>query len=147
DHDLGRVWRRSFQRSIMKLLTSCILAAFVVLAAAPAEAKSLRGDAFITAMNGNTLYGKAVDGTPYKLYFLPGGQATIQEGNGEPLRGAWSLDKNGDVCLKWPDTAASEDGCYRVDVVGHKVTWSDKDGSHKARLFGGVAPLDMSKGQ
>lgn len=121
------------------------LGAVALLASMPAEAKSLRGDAFITAMNGNTLTGKMADGTPYKLYFLPGGQATIQEGAGKPQSGTWSLDKSGDVCLKWPSAVASEDGCYRVNVVGHKVTWSNKDGTQKARLFGGVAPLEMSK--
>ena len=98
-------------------------------------------------MEGNTLYGKMTDGTPYKLYFLPGGQATIQEGKAEPQHGAWSLDDNGDVCLKWTGDVASESGCYRVDVVGHKVTWSNKDGSQKARLFGGVKPLEMKEGQ
>ena len=123
------------------------LGAVALLASVPAEAKSLRGDAFITAMSGNTLTGKMANGTPYKLYFLPGGQATIQEGKNEPQHGTWSLDKNGDVCLKWPAAVASEDGCYCVDVVGHKVTWSNKDGSQKARLFGGVAPLDMSKSE
>jgi hypothetical protein len=123
------------------------LAAVTILAGVPAEAKSLKGDAFITAMEGNTLYGKMADGTKYKLYFLPGGQATIQEGTAQPVSGTWSLDKGGDVCLKWPAAVASEDGCYRVDVVGHKVTWSNKDGSQKARLFGGVAPLDMSKSE
>jgi hypothetical protein len=123
------------------------IGAVVLLASVPAEAKSLKGDAFITAMSGNTLTGKMENGTPYKLYFLPGGQATIQEGKAEPQSGTWSLDKSGDVCLKWPSAVASEDGCYRVDVVGHKVTWSNKDGSQKARLFGGVAPLDMSKSE
>jgi hypothetical protein len=112
-----------------------------------AMAKALRGDAFITAMDGNTLTGKMVDGTPYKLYFLAGGQATIQEGTGQPQSGTWNLDNSGDVCLKWPAAVAAEDGCYRVDVVGHKVSWSNKDGTQKARLFGGVAPLDMSKSQ
>jgi len=132
------------------MFTKFALAAFgavVLLASVPAEAKSLRGDAFITAMSGNTLTGKMENGTPYKLYFLPGGQATIQEGKAEPQSGTWSLDKSGDVCLKWPSAVASEDGCYRVDVVGHKVTWSNKDGSQKARLFGGVAPLEMSKSE
>jgi hypothetical protein len=133
----------------MRKLTVLFLAsaAVALLANAPAEAKALRGDAFITAMDGNTLTGKMVDGTPYKLYFLPGGQATIQEGTGQPQSGTWSLDKSGDVCLKWPAAVAAEDGCYRVDVVGHKVSWSNKDGTQKARLFGGVAPLDMSKSQ
>ena len=132
------------------MLNKFALAAFgavVLLASVPAEAKSLRGDAFITAMQGNTLTGKSSDGKRYKVYFLPGGQATIQEGSAEPEHGAWSLDKSGDVCLKWPAAVASEDGCYRVDVVGHKVTWSSKDGSQKARLFGGVAPLEMTKNQ
>ncbi len=123
------------------------LGAVALLASVPAEAKSLRGDAFITAMDGNTLTGKSADGTPYKLYFLPGGQATIQEGSGQPQYGHWTLDKSGDVCLKWSGDVASEDGCYRVEVVGHKVTWSNKDGSQKARLFGGVAPLEMSKSE
>jgi hypothetical protein len=130
-------------RKLTMLFSASI--ASVLLAGMPAEAKPLRGDAFITAMDGNTLYGKMADGTAYKLYFLPGGQATIQEGNGQPQSGTWSLDKSGDVCLKWPSAVSSEDGCYRVDVVGHKVTWSDKDGSQKARLFGGIAPLEMSK--
>jgi hypothetical protein len=130
----------------MTRLALALLAMLVALAPA-AEAKALRGDAFITAMEGNTLTGKMADGTAYKLYFLPGGQATIQEGTGEPQSGNWSLDKSGDVCLKWPSAVASEDGCYRVDVVGHKVSWSNKDGTQKARLFGGVAPLEMSKNQ
>ena len=132
------------------MFTKFALAAFgavVLLASVPAEAKSLKGDAFITAMSGNTLTGKMENGTPYKLYFLPGGQATIQEGTGDPQFGTWTIDKSGDVCLKWPSAMASEDGCYRVDVVGHKVTWSNKDGSQKARLFGGVAPLEMSKSE
>jgi hypothetical protein len=128
----------------MKKLALAVLAMLVV-AAPIAEAKALRGDAFITAMDGNTLTGKMADGTHYKLYFLPGGQATIQEGDAKAESGTWSLDNGGDVCLKWPAAVATEDGCYRVDVVGHKVTWSNKDGSQKARLFGGVAPLDMSK--
>jgi hypothetical protein len=132
----------------MKKLTIVLLASVAAMQfglMVPAEAKSLRGDAFITAMDGNTLTGKMGDGTPYKLYFLPGGQATIQEGDGQPQYGTWTLDKSGDVCLKWPAAVTSEDGCYRVDVTGHKVNWSNKDGSQKARLFGGVAPLDMAK--
>ncbi|GAB2178838.1 hypothetical protein [Dongia sp. agr-C8] len=128
---------------MLKNFALAALGAAALLAGVPAEAKSLRGDAFITAMAGNTLTGKTADGTPYKLYFLPGGQATIQEGTAETQTGAWSLDKSGDVCLKWPKAVVSEDGCYRVDVVGHKVSWSSKNGTQKARLFGGVAPLEM----
>lgn len=134
----------------MKKLTMVLLASVAAAQlglSLPATAKALRGDAFITAMDGNTLTGKMADGTKYKLYFLPGGQATIQEGDGQPQSGTWSLDNSGDVCLKWPKSVTSEDGCYRVDVVGHKVSWANKDGTQKARLFGGVAPLEMSKSQ
>ena len=131
----------------MVLMVSVAAAQLGLLFSGAATAKALRGDAFITAMEGNTLTGKMEDGTPYKLYFLPGGQATIQEGTSEPQHGTWSLDNSGDVCLKWPSAVNSEDGCYRVDVVGHKVTWSNKDGTQKARLFGGVAPLDMIKAE
>ncbi len=124
----------------MKRLALAALAMLVALGptlAPVAEAKALRGDVFITAMDGNTLTGKMADGTVYKLFFLPGGQATIQEGKKQPQSGTWSLDKSGDVCLKWPSSVTSENGCYRVDVEGHKVSWSNKDGTEKARLFGG----------
>jgi hypothetical protein len=131
----------------MVLVASAVVAQLGLSFSVPAMAKPLRGDAFITAMDGNTLYGKMSDGTAYKLYFLAGGQATIQEGSGQPQSGAWSLDKSGDVCLKWPSAVSAESGCYRVDAIGHKITWSNKDGSQKARLFGGVAPLEMSKSQ
>ena len=131
----------------MLKLTIAAVGALALLASLPAEAKTLRGDAFITAMNGNTLGGKMADGTPYKLYFLPGGQATIQEGTGEPQFGTWTIDKSGDVCLKWPSAVASEDGCYRVSVDGTKVTWSNKEGTLKGKLLGGVAPLEMSKAE
>ena len=52
------------------------LAAFgaaLILASVPANAKDLRGDAFITAMQGNTLSGKTMEGTPFKMFFVPGG--------------------------------------------------------------------------
>jgi hypothetical protein len=119
------------------------LGAVALLASVPAEAQALRGDAFITAMYRNTLTGKTAEGTPYTLYFLPGGQATIQEGTARPQFGHWSLDRSGDVCLKWSGRAASENGCYRVKMDGRSVTWSNKNGTQKARLLGTVAPLEM----
>jgi hypothetical protein len=131
----------------MRKLTLAAFGAVAMLVSLPASAGVLRGDAFITAMNGNTLSGKMEDGTPYRLYFVPGGQATIQEGSGKPQFGTWTIDKSGDVCLKWPDAVASEDGCYRVETKGKHVTWSNKDGTNKGKLLGGVAPLEMSKAQ
>jgi len=132
----------------MRAFTLAAFGVIALLASLPAEAAGethlLRGDAFITAMNGNTLSGKMENGTPYKLYFVPGGQATIQEGTADPQFGAWTIDKHGDVCLKWPSGVAAEDGCFRVEVNGTKVTWSNKDGTHQGGLLGGVAPLTIS---
>jgi hypothetical protein len=131
----------------MRNITLAAISAVALLASLPASAGALRGDAFITAMDGNTLSGKMADGTPYKLYFVPGGQATIQEGAGEPKFGTWSIDKSGDVCLKWPKGVAAQDGCYRVVATGTKVTWSNKAGTLKGDLLGGIAPLEMSKAE
>ena len=130
-------------------MTKLALALLAMLVALPtASATVLRGDAFVTAMNGNTLAGKDMNGNPFKLYFVPGGQATIQVGSNKPAFGSWTIDKSGDVCVKWaPGAAAEEAGCFRVQAEGSNVTWSNKDGTHKGGLLGAVAPLTMSKGQ
>jgi hypothetical protein len=130
----------------MRQFALAALSAVALLASQPAEANELRGDAFITAMNGNTLSGKMMDGTPFKMYFVPGGTATVQRGTGEPEIGSWSLDEAGDVCLKFPESVG-ETGCYRVAAEGSKVTWTNKSGTGHGKLLGTVAPLEMSAGQ
>jgi hypothetical protein len=132
---------------MFKKLTLAALGAVALLASVPAEANDLRGDNFISTVNRNTLTGTMRNGTPYRIYFVPGGQATLQLGTQEPVFGTWALDKVGDVCLKWPRGAAAEDGCYRVRFDGSKVTWSNKNVTHKGGLLGGVAPLEMTKTQ
>jgi hypothetical protein len=129
------------------VLLAAVAATQLGLFPASAIAKDLRGDAFITAMEGNTLAGKDANGNPFKVYFVPGGQVSYQEGSGNPQFGSWNLDKNGDVCVKWAPGASMESGCFRVAIQGDKVTWSNKDGTHQGGLTGGVAPLTMSKGQ
>ena len=121
------------------------LGAVALFASMPAEAKDLRGDAFITAMKDNTLTGKQADGTPYKLYFVPGGQATIQQGTRPPEVGSWRLDRDGDVCLSWPKEVKGEGGCFRVILNGSHVSWVNKAGNHRGGLLGIVAPLEMSQ--
>jgi len=123
-----------------------ILVAAAALAGSSAIAAPLRGgDAFITAMNGNTLVGRA-NGTPFMIYFLPGGQVTIQRGSGGPEYGTWSIDDVGDVCVTWASGVAADSGCFRVDVSGSKVSWSDKNAKHSGGLLGSVAPLDLQRG-
>ena len=123
------------------------LSAVALVASVPAEAKDLRGDNFISTLNGNTLSGRLADGTPYRIYFLPGGQTTLQKGAHEPLFGQWKLDHAGDVCLTWPRGGAAEDGCYHVSFNGSKVIWSNKSRANRGALLGGIAPLEMSKSQ
>lgn len=130
----------------MHKLAIAALGAALILASVPADANDLRGDAFITVMNGNTLSGKTIDGAPFKMYFVPGGGATVQLDTAEPQHGTWSLDEAGDVCLKFPE-AVGESGCYRVAANGSKVTWTNKKGTGNGKLLGGVAPLEMSQGQ
>ena len=72
----------------MHKLAMVALGAALMLASVPAGANDLHGDAFITAMQGNTLSGKMMDGTPFKMFFVPGGNATVQRGTGEPEMGS-----------------------------------------------------------
>jgi hypothetical protein len=122
---------------IKSIPAAALLAA---LAVQPAIAKDLRGDAFITALKGNTLIGQAPDGKPVNLYFLPGGQTSYQEAGRQALFGTWNLDQNGDVCVKWAQGVAVESGCFRVSMEGTKVTWSNKNGTHVGGLLGTVQP-------
>lgn len=132
----------------MKKLPLFLLAATASLAIASVlissvTAEVLRGDAFITAMAGNTLSGKDPDGVLFNLYFLPGGEVTYQDSTGKLESGAWKLDRDGDVCVKWTAPAKADDGCFRVQANGPKVTWKDKAGNHQGGLRGEVIPLSM----
>ena len=124
---------------------SIVIATLTLLSAVPADAETLRGDAFITAMGDNTLFGNGADGMPFKIYFLPGGQVTIQQGSADPKYGHWAIDESGDVGVEWAKQVSADSGCFRVDLDGNKVTWSNKDGTHTGGLLGSVAPLEMRK--
>jgi hypothetical protein len=124
----------------------------VVLAAAiapaAAEPQKVRGDQFITMMEGNTLSGINAGGTPFNLYFLPGGTATYDDGGGTRDSGSWHLDKEGDVCVTWQNPADRQEGCFSVTVDGRKVNWEGKAGSGRATLRGGVSETMLTaKGQ
>jgi hypothetical protein len=125
--------------------TLVVLTTLTILTGVPANAETLRGDAFITAMDGNTLFGKDADGTLFKIYFLPGGQVTIQQGSAHPKYGHWDIDERGDVCVKWVTQVIADSGCFRVDLDGNKMTWFNKDGTHTGGLLGSVAPLETRK--
>jgi hypothetical protein len=118
-----------------------ILFAVVVAAmATPASAAPhvLRGDEFITVMQDNTLSGRTTSGTAFDIYFLPGGAATYREATGTHDTGSWHLDSDGDVCVAWRNPREVQQGCFRVAVDGHKVTWQGKTGSSRAALRGDI---------
>jgi hypothetical protein len=129
----------------MQKLTMIALGAALLLASLPAEADDLRGGAFIVAMQRKALSGKMPGGTPFQLFILPGGEATVKRGSGDPVTGSWRLDDAGDICLKFP-ASVGEDGCYRVTHDGDRMRWSNKQGA-SGKLLGGAADLEMSLGQ
>jgi len=123
------------------LKTLSILFAFVVATmATPASAAPhvLHGDEFITMMQDNTLSGRTTSGSPFDIYFLPGGAATYREATGTHDSGSWHLDSDGDVCVAWRNPRDVQQGCFRVTVDGHKVTWKGKPGGGRAALRGDV---------
>ena len=119
-------------------LNSLVLALAAAAAApAAAEPQAVRGNQFISMMDGNTLSGTSAAGTAFNLYFLPGGIATYQDAAGTRDSGTWRLDEQGDVCVAW-QTADQQDGCFRVTVDGSKVAWEGKEGGGRAALRGGI---------
>jgi len=120
-----------------------LIALAVAATGAPADAApmAVRGDQFITMMNGNTLSGTTAAGKAFNIYFLAGGIATYQEAGGTRDGGSWHLDKDGDVCVAWQNPAERQEGCFRVTVDGAKVAWEGKAGSGRATLRGGVSEM------
>jgi hypothetical protein len=131
----------------MKKLTILWLALATILPASQAGAEPLRGDNFISVMQGNTLSGKSQMGVNYNVYFLPGGEVSYQDQSGRIDKGNWSIDNEGDVCIKWKAPSNLANDCYKVDIDGRKVSWKGKTGSGHAGLRGEVAAMDMAKSQ
>lgn len=127
-----------------------MLFAVVVLSApmaAYAESQHIKGDQFITAMEGNTLSGKNANGAAFNIYFLPGGEVTYTDKAGVTDKGAWHLDQDGDVCVAWQNPADAQEGCFGVWADGEKVVWQGKHGSHRGALRGGVTETFLKGGQ
>ena len=128
----------------------CILfAAFVLSApiAAHAEPQHIRGDQFITAMQGNTLSGINASGSAFNIYFLPGGEVTYNDKTGVTDKGTWRLDNEGDVCVAWQSPAEAPEGCLRVSTEGEKVVWQGKQSNGRGFLRGGVTETFLTPNQ
>ncbi len=129
----------------MKILNAISFIATVSLAASAAQAEVLHGDAFVTAMNGNTLHGKAADGAEFHVFFLPGGEVTYEDTAGKQEFGTWAFDNEGDVCVTWLQPVKKEASCYRVNANGPVVTWEGKSGTKQSGLHGEALPLNLTK--
>lgn len=123
------------------------MAVATVLLATQAHAEPLVGDNFISVMKGNTLSGTSQMGMKYNIYFLPGGEVSYQDSGGRVDKGNWTIDPDGDVCIKWKPPSNLANDCYKVDIDGTKVSWKGKTGAGHAGLRGEVAPMDMAKSQ
>ena len=123
------------------------MAVATILLAAQARAEPLVGDNFISVMKGNTLSGTSQMGVKYNIYFLSGGGVTYQDASGRIDTGSWTIDPDGDVCIKWKAPSNLANDCYKVDIDGTKVSWKGKTGAGHAGLRGEVAPMDMAKSQ
>ena len=120
------------------LLAAAVL---IVSATAPAAASLLQGDRFITAVEDNTVSGKAHKGTAFNLYFLPGGTVTYTDATGARDDGSWRLDADGDVCVAWQHDKGVPRGCFHVVAHGRHLSWRAKSMQQAAVLRGGVTTM------
>ncbi len=90
-------------------------------------------------MQNNTLSGTTEGGAAYNLYFLPGGELTYDDSSGARDRGRWSMDSQGDVCVRFEQVDDGHEHCYQVAIDGRTVTWRGKTGDGSATLRGSVA--------
>lgn len=130
----------------MKNLAILWLALAAIFLASDARAEPLRGDRFIEVMKDNTLSGKTQMGINYSIYFVEGGEVTYEDYTGKVEHGTWTIDPEGDVCIKWTKSTMADD-CFQVDVEGTNVSWKGKSGSGHAGLRGEVTSMTMAKTQ
>lgn len=125
-------------RSIMTATWATVALTAWAPGLAYAQAEPLRGTRFLEVMQNNTLSGTTESGAAYNLYFLPGGEVTYDDSTGARDRGHWSMDPQGDVCVRFDQVDDGRERCYQVEIDGRTVTWHGKSGEGKATLRGGV---------
>ena len=105
------------------LSTVLLFGTLLFISSVATSAADMRGDQFISVMDGNTLSGTDAAGAPFHLFFLPGGHATYTGSAGTDVQGTWELDKVGDVCVRWPRRIEPIAGCFVVTTHDDKATW------------------------
>lgn len=122
-----------------RLLQGFSIAIALGLAAPAAAAEPLQGSRFITVMKGNTLSGRTEAGAEFNLYFVEGGRVTYEDSAGERDDGAWHLDPDGDVCIRWTKLWDGAEECFQATLDGGTVSWRGKTGGGEGKLRGGIA--------
>lgn len=117
--------RASVRNVFGSLATVLLFGTLLFVSSAAPSAADMRGDQFVTMMDGNALSGTDAAGTPFNLYFLPGGQATYTS-RAATVPGTWELDRDGDVCMHWQGHVGPMTGCFVAASEGDKVTWRPK---------------------
>jgi hypothetical protein len=125
-----------------RMTIAAVWTGLALIALAPgalhAQPKPLKGTRFLEVMQNNTLSGTTEGGASFNLYFLPGGGVTYDDSSGARDHGRWSLDPQGDVCVRFDQTDDGREQCYQVEIDGRSVTWRGKAGDGRATLRGGV---------
>jgi hypothetical protein len=124
-----------------------LFGALLFISSMAEAAADMRGDQFITVMDGSTLSGTDSAGSTFNLYFLPGGHLTYAGRAGTSVYGTWNFDKDGDLCVRLPRHVDALKGCFAVAVDGAKVTWRAKHLSGSAQLRGSVVETFISPSQ
>lgn len=125
-----------FRKPILTLVLSSVLVLPVL--GIPAAAAMMRDSRFVEALKDNTVSGKTASGVPYNLYFLEGGQVTYADAGGRHDSGTWRISENGDVCLRWRNSAAPVGGCFRVSIDARGMAWAQGDSKVRFVLRGAV---------
>ena len=94
-----------------------------------AQAGKLTGLQAWNAIVGNSISGKTEDGDPMTEYYLKNG--TVKQLVDDDINtGKWSV-KGQNVCILYDDDEDDDETCYKVELNGDAVTYTDTDGKGK----------------
>ena len=115
-----------------------ILVMMSLLLSATSSTADVRGDEFITAMDGGWISGIGPSGLAFNLYFLAGGDVTYSSLGRTNVRGTWRMNHDGDICIKWPERVEALAGCFQMSFDGDTIVWRNKSANGHGKLRGGV---------
>src|SRR5215813_7250168 len=124
-----------------------VIAILLAMSGTETLAGGMRGDQFITTMDGNTLSGSNTAGLAFNLYFLAGGTATYTNVAGARVQGRWELGRDGAICIHWPVRVDAMEGCFRISFDGDDVIWRSNRTTGRGKLRGNVSESFATQGR